>query len=266
MTKPHRSLFLIRAIMGLLLPFLAATGLKAAETRAAVAANFTLAAKEIGNAFEKETSHRVMFSFASTGQLYTQISHGAPFDLFLAADQDRADKTVANGLAVPDSRFTYALGRIALYSNTLGGSVSAETLLNTEVRKIAIANPATAPYGAAAVTALRRLGFHEQLQGKLVFGANIAQAFQFVHTRNAELGIIALSQIATSRDGARWIIPEDLYPPIAQDAVLLKRGADNEAAKAFMAFLKGAEALAIIRKYGYGSPEQNATPNHEAKP
>jgi len=226
---------------------------QAGEARVAVAANFTDAAREIGHLFEQETGHTATFSFGSTGTLYTQISQDAPFDVFLAADQKRPERAEAEGYAVPGSRFTYATGRIVLYSMDPDLVTGAETLKAGRFGKIAIANPATAPYGTAAVEAMKKLGVYDALESRIVQGNNIAQTYQFVETSNAELGFVALSQVAQHDTGSRWLVPDNLYTAIAQDAVLLKRGADNEAAKAFVAFLKGPEALKIKTKYGYGA-------------
>ncbi len=227
----------------------------AGEVKVAVAANFTEAAKEIGTLFEQATGHKAVFSFGSTGQLYTQISQEAPFEVFLAADQARPRKAADEGLAAGAAPFTYATGRIVLYS-TDPALVSGEaTLKQGRFEKLAIANPATAPYGAAAVAAMKALGVYDALSGKLVQGNNIAQTYQFVDTGNAELGFVALSQIAGKDGGSRWLVPETLYPVIAQDAVLLKQGAGNEAATAFIAFLMGPEARAVKEKFGYGAGE-----------
>jgi molybdate transport system substrate-binding protein len=225
----------------------------AGEVKVAVAANFTEAAKEIGAAFEQSTGHKAVFSFGSTGQLYTQISQDAPFELFLSADQERPKKTVEDGLAVADSLFTYATGRIVLFSTDSALVKGEATLKDGSFTKIAIANPVTAPYGAAAVEVMKKLGLYEALEAKLVRGNNIGQTFQFVDTGNAELGFIALSQIVGKEGGSRWVVPEEFHTPIAQDAVLLKKGAENEAARAFLTFLKGAEARKVIAKYGYGA-------------
>lgn len=231
-------------------------GAQAGEVRVAVAANFTQAAKEIGALYERASGNKVLFSFGSTGQLFTQISQGAPFEVFLAADEARPKRAVEEGLAVKGSRFTYATGRIVLYSRDDGLVQGQETLKAGRFAKLAIANPATAPYGAAAVQAMRRLGLYDVLKPKLVQGNNIAQAYQFVASGNAELGFVALSQVADQGQGSRWLVPETLYEPIAQDAVLLTRGAESQAARAFLAFLRGEQARAVKQKYGYGPGEQ----------
>lgn len=224
---------------------------EAATTWVAVAANFTEAAQEIAAAFEEKTGDTAELSFGSTGTLYTQIEQGAPFEVFLAADDTRPQRALDEGLAVEGSGFTYAIGRIALYSRDEGFVAGPETLEASSFQKLAIANPATAPYGAAAVAVMKELGVFEELEPRLVQGTNIAQAYQFVETGNVALGFVALSQIVGSGRGSRWLVPQDLHEPIRQDAVLLKTGEDSEAARSFLEFLKGPEAAAIIAKYGY---------------
>jgi len=231
---------------------IAAPVAQAGTTSVAVAANFSQAAREIGARFARDTRHQAVFSFGSTGQLYTQISQGAPFDVYLAADQARPARAVDDGYAVPGSRFTYATGRLVLFSKDPDLVEGMHTLEETRLTRIAIANPATAPYGAAAVEVLNRLGLYDRLAGRLVRGNNVAQAYQFVETGNAELGFVALSQTAGDDAGSRWIVPERLHAPIAQDAVLLERGADKPAARAFLKFLKGPRAQAVKSAYGYG--------------
>ncbi|WP_018700542.1 molybdate ABC transporter substrate-binding protein [Amorphus coralli] len=226
----------------------------AGQARVAVASNFTDAARRIAAAFEAQGDHTVTLSFGSTGQIFTQIAQGAPFDAFLAADQTRPERAVAEGLAVAGSRFTYASGRLALYSADPGLVTGETTLARGTFDKLAIANPETAPYGAAAIETMEALGVLDAIRPKLVRGANIAQTYQFVATGNAELGFVALSQIAASEGGSRWIVPETLHAPIAQDAVLLSEAADRQAAIAFLAFLKGPDARAIIAGFGYGVP------------
>ena len=239
-------------LLGLLLAALPA---RAGETLVAVAANFTAAANEIAAAFAAETGHTVKYSFGATGQLYAQISQGAPFEAFLAADAERPALAVEKGFAVSGSRFTYALGKLVLWSADPGLVDNDGAVLRSgTVRRVAIANPVTAPYGAAAVAALKALGVYQTLVPTLVQGSNIAQTYQFVATGNAQLGFVALSRVQVALDprGSRWIVPDQLYPPIRQDAVLLKRGADNDAARAYVEFLRGTTARAIIERYGYG--------------
>ena len=222
------------------------------DARIAAAANFRDAAIEIGNAFEAATAHQVVFSFGSTGQLYAQIAQGAPYDVFLAADQERARMSVKAGFAVAGSQFTYAQGRIVLFSMDVDLVAGPETLRGGEFAKLAIADPALAPYGVAAVEALKNLGSYERVEARIVRGLNVAQAFQFVYSGNAGVGLVALSQVARLSRGSQWLVPDSLHPPIAQDAVLLRRGISNPVASAFLAFLRGPEADAVRNRYGYG--------------
>ncbi|KQX18021.1 MULTISPECIES: molybdate ABC transporter substrate-binding protein [unclassified Sphingomonas] len=228
--------------------------LLAAETQVAVAANFSEPAKAIAAAFERATGHKAVLAFGASGAFYTQISHGAPFEVFLSADAERPTKADQDGLAVSGTRFTYAIGKLVLYS-TIPGTVDASgaVLKKGGFDKIAIADPATAPYGAAAVETMRSLGVYDRLKPKIVTGSSIAQAYQFTSTGAAQLGFVALSQVIVIPGGSRWIVPAKLHAPIDQQAVLLKTGAQNPAAKAFLAFLKGPTALAIIRRYGYAT-------------
>jgi molybdate transport system substrate-binding protein len=223
----------------------------AAETHVAVAANFTAAAKEIAAAFKQKTGNDAVLSFGSSGQFYNQIKQDAPFDVFLSADDARPKKLAGEGLGVPASVFTYAVGKLVLWSKSPDLVKGEETLKAGKFDKIAIANPVGAPYGAAAVETMKALKLDETLKPKVVQGNNIAQTFQFVNTGNAELGFVALSQVAGKAEGSRWLVPQTLYTPIRQDAVLLKKGAGNAAAKAFLEFLKGPEARKVIEKYGY---------------
>ncbi|ABQ70756.1 molybdenum ABC transporter, periplasmic molybdate-binding protein [Rhizorhabdus wittichii RW1] len=226
--------------------------LLAAETQVAVAANFTEPAKAIAAAFEKATGHKALLAFGASGGFYTQISHGAPFEVFLSADADRPARAEQEGLAVPGTRFTYAVGRLVLYSATPGlVDAHGAVLKRGGFDRIAIADPATAPYGLAAVETMRRLGVEAALKPKIVTGSSIAQAYQFASTGAAQLGFVALSQVVAVRGGSRWIVPTGFHAPIEQQAVLLRTGEKNPAARAFLAFLKGRTALAIIRRYGY---------------
>jgi molybdate transport system substrate-binding protein len=225
----------------------------AGETNVAAAANFTDAASEIAEVFKEKTGHEAILSFGSTGQLYTQITQQAPFEVFLAADDERPKKAIEEGFAVPGSQFTYAIGTLVLWSQDPDLVQGEETLKKGDFTKIAIANPEAAPYGAAAVQTMTALGVFDQLAPKIVQGNNISQTLQFVDTGNAELGLVALAQVARSDEGSRWIVPEDLHVPIRQDAVLLQKGADSAAAQAFIDFLRGPDAAPIIAKYGYGT-------------
>src|ERR1700729_568720 len=221
-------------------------------THVAVAANFTEPAREIAALFKQKTGHEAVLIFGASGAFYTQITHGAPFEVFLSADEERPRLAIENGFAVPDSRFTYAIGKLVLWSRVVDVTNGEAALKAANFRKLSIANPASAPYGTAAVETMKALGVWDAIERKLVQGNSIAQAFQFIDTRNAELGFIALAQLYGVRGGTRWIVPEKLHSPIRQDAVLLKKGADNEASKAFLAFLRGPEARAVIERFGYG--------------
>jgi molybdate transport system substrate-binding protein len=235
---------------GLFAAALVVTPVSAAETNVAVAANFTDAAKEIAAAFKTKTGHDAVLSFGSSGQLYTQITQDAPFQILLSADSERPKKAVDDGFGVADSRFTYAVGKLVLWSKDAAFVKGEDTLKTGSFTKISIANPTAAPYGAAAIEAMKALNLYPTLEPKIVQGNSIAQAFQFIDSANAELGFVALSQVQ-GKGGSQWLVPQSLYKPILQDAVLLKKGADNEAARAFIAFLKGPEAKAIIQKFGY---------------
>jgi molybdate transport system substrate-binding protein len=223
----------------------------AATCNIAVAANFTEPAREITQLFESRTGHKVMLSFGSTGQFYAQMTQAAPFEAFLSADESTPKRLVDGGLAVADSLFTYAVGKLVLFSGRTGLVTGERSLRDPKFTKIAIANPLTAPYGAAAVETMKALGVSEALSGKIVQGTDIAQTFQFVDTGNAEVGFVALSQVIMRQGGSRWVVPANLYRPIRQDAVLLGNGAENGAAKAFLAFLKDPQANGVIEKFGY---------------
>ncbi|ABD86278.1 molybdate ABC transporter substrate-binding protein [Rhodopseudomonas palustris] len=241
----------LKLALGVALACVAGNSAFAAQTNVAVAANFTDAAKEIAAIFKAKTGHEAVLSFGASGQFYTQITQDAPFQVFLSADNERPKKLVDDGLGVPGSNFTYAVGKLVLWSKAPGVVKGEETLKASSFAKLSICNPVAAPYGAAAVEAMKALKLYDTLKPKLVEGANITQAYQFVQTGNAEVGFVALSQVVNDKDGSRWMVPQSLYSPILQDAVLLKKGASNEAATAFIAFLKGPEARAIIEKYGY---------------
>lgn len=243
-----------RPVAGVLLSLLlvAAGPALAGEAQVAVAANFTEPAKEIAAQFQKATGHTASLSFGSSGQFYTQIANGAPFEVFLSADVERPQKAEADGLAVAGTRFTYATGRLVLYSRTPGVvDARGAVLKGGRFDKLAIADPKTAPYGVAAIETMRKLAVYDAIQPKLVQGTSITQAYQFVQTGAAELGFVALSQVVNEKGGSRWIVPAANHTPIDQQAVLLKTGADDPAAKAFLDFLKTPAAKAIIRRYGY---------------
>ena len=224
----------------------------AAETKVAVAANFTEPAKEIAAKFEAASGHKVTLSFGSSGQFYTQIANGAPYEVFLSADSERPTKAEADGLAVAGTRFTYATGRLVLFSKTAGLVDAKGAVLKTgKFEKLSIADPKAAPYGQAAVETLTKLKLYDALKPKIVTGSSITQAYQYVQTGAAELGFVALSQVINEKGGSRWVVPAADHTPIDQQAVLLKTSANNDAAKAFLLFLKGKEAKAIIKRYGY---------------
>lgn len=228
----------------------------AGDLAVAVAANFTAPAKALAAAFTAETGDSVDLSFGSTGQLYAQIGQGAPFEIFLAADTARPQRTVADGLGVAGSVFTYAVGQLVLWSADPGLVDAQGAVLKTGgFSHIAVANPETAPYGAAAMELMDALGVLEELRSKIVMGTNVNQTLQFVATGNAELGLVARSQISADAGGSTWVPPRDLYAPIYQGAVLLKTGEDNLVAKAFLAYLKSPQALEIIEGFGYGLPD-----------
>ena len=224
----------------------------ASEVSVAVAANFVEPARAVAEAFHTATGDTALISPGASGQLFTQISHGAPYEVFLSADAERPQALVAGGYAVGQSRFTYAVGRLALYSTT-PGLVDGQGLVlkRPDLRTVAIADPAVAPYGVAAEETMRKLGAYDALKPKIVKGASIAQAYQFVATGAAEIGFVAQSQIVPVKGGSRWLVPEALHAPIEQQAVLLKAGANDPAARAFLDFLKTPAARTIISRYGY---------------
>jgi len=225
------------------------------EVQVAVAANFTAPMQVIAAVFEKDTGHKAQLAFGSSGKFYAQIKNGAPFQVLLSADGEIPAKLEREGAAVPGTRFTYAIGKLALWSATEGMvDDKGEILKKGSYAHLAIANPKLAPYGAAAIETLKNLGVLEAVQAKFVQGENIAQTYQFVDSGNAELGFVALSQITKDGKlikGSAWIVPSKLHAPIRQDAVILTTGKDNPAAGALMNFLKSAKAKGIIRAYGY---------------
>ena len=223
----------------------------------AVASNFAPAARQIGTQFEAETGHRVVLVAGSTGKHYAQIRKGAPFDLFFAADSHRPALLEEEGFGVPGSRFTYAVGKLVLWSSKPDRPVAgAEALESQEFRYLAIANPKLAPYGQAARQVLVSLGIWEALQGRLVFGENVGQAFHFVSSGNAELGFVALSQLSRSssaiQPGSHWRVEVDLYDPIEQQALLV---VESSAAQSFVDFVKSARGRSLIESFGYRTPQ-----------
>ena len=228
----------------------------AGEIQVAVAANFAEPMKTIAEEFQKAAGHRALLSLGSTGKFYAQIVNGAPFDVFLAADVETPARIEREGLAISGSRFTYAIGRLALWSaNPNFVDDRGEVLKKGQFNHIALAAPKLAPYGAAAVEVLEKLGLGVALRPKFVQGENIAQTHQFVATGNAQLGFVALSQVYLDgklKSGSGWIVPAEFHAPLRQDAVILSRAANNPAAPALIRFLKGARARAIIESHGYG--------------
>ena len=239
----------------IILGLLSAQPAFAGEVSVAVAANFTDATRDIVPLFEKATGDTVKVSFGSTGKLYSQIENGAPFEVFLAADSKRPQKAEAAMLAVSGTRFTYAFGKLFLWSAQGSAWSDGEAWLKKgRFRHLAIANPGTAPYGLAARQVMQHIGMWDSVQGKLVQGDSIAQTFQFVASGNAQAGFVAGSQVQAWKagKGSVWRIPQAYYEPIEQQAVLLNRSGDNPAARAFLEFLKSDAARAVIVRYGYG--------------
>ena len=238
----------------LLLASLAAPAF-ADEVKVAVAANFTAPMQKIAAEFEKDTGHKALVSTGATGAFYAQIKNGAPFEVFLSADDETPAKLEAEGAGVKGSRFTYAIGKLVLWSAKPGFvDAKGEVLKKGDFAKLSLANPKTAPYGSAALEVMKKLGVQEALQPKIVQGENISQAFQFVSTGNAELGFVALSQVwenGALKSGSAWVVPADQYSTIRQDAVLLANGAGKPAAAALLKYLQGDKAKAVIKSYGY---------------
>ena len=225
------------------------------EVTVAVAANFTAPMQKIAQMFEADTGHKATLSFGATGKFYAQIANGAPFDVFVAADDTTPAKMEQENRTVANTRFTYAIGRLVLYSAQPGYvDDKGEVLKTGDFKHIAIANPKLAPYGLAAQQTLQKMGVLDKLQPRFVMGENIGQTYQFVASGNAPLGFVALSQVMADgkiSQGSAWVVPADLHDPIRQDAVVLQRAAHNPAAKALAQYLQGDKARAVIRAYGY---------------
>ncbi len=228
---------------------------QAGEVSVAVAANFTGPMEKMAPAFEKATGHKALVAYGTVGKFYAQIKNGAPFEVLVSADDETPIRLEKDGLALPASRFTYAIGKLVLWSAKPGlVDDKGEVLRRGDFRHLAIANPKVAVYGAAAAEAMAKLGVDKALEPRLVYGENITQAYQFTATGNAELGFVALSQIYRDGQyaaGSYWMVPPALYPQIRQDAVLLTRGKDNPAAAALLAYLKTDAARQVIRNHGY---------------
>jgi len=227
----------------------------ASEVRVAVASNFTAPMKVLAREFEQATGHKTALSFGATGQFYAQIKNGAPFDVLLSADDTTPARLAQEGLAQAESRFTYAIGRLVLWSRRPDLVDREGTVLRTSrFQRLAIANPKLAPYGAAAMEVLNSMGLAVTLAPKIVEGANIGQAYQFVASENAELGFVALSQVSENgrmREGSGWVVPTSLHAPIQQDAILLAPGRDQASALALLRFLRSERAREVITSFGY---------------
>lgn len=250
----RRGVFLLRGLAAILGGL--AGPAQAAEVRVAVAANFAGPLAKIGEAFTAATGHQLLVSAGATGKFHAQIQAGAPFEVLIAADDETPRKLVAEGFAVAGSNFTYAIGKLVLWSAKPGFvDGDGQVLAGKAFEHLAIANPKIAPYGAAGLEVLKARGLLDAVVPKLVTAESIAQAYQFVVTGNAELGFVALSQAAVpgqAVQGSYWLVPPALYGEIRQDAVLLKNGEKNAAARALLDYLKSAPAKAIIESYGYG--------------
>jgi molybdate transport system substrate-binding protein len=245
-----RPFHIIAALLGALLPVAS----QAADVHVAVAANFTKPMQAIAERFQQDTGHRAVLAFGSTGKFYAQIRNGAPYEVLLSADESTPARLESEGQGVAGSRFPYAFGTLVLWSAREGYVKDQSTLSQQSYRHLAIANPKTAPYGAAAMETLEKLGLTESARGRFVQGENIAQTHQFAATGNAEMGFVALSQVIDHGEigqGSGWIVPADFHAPIRQDAILLNKGRDNPAAQALLDYLKGPQAAEVIQAYGY---------------
>ena len=243
-----------RFLLSLIFFSLAVTPALAEQVLVAVAANFVPPFREVAMEFEKTTGHTVQVASGSSGNFYAQIKNGAPFDVFFSADNERPKLLEDEGLGVKGNRFTYAIGRLVLWSPDPNLVKGEDTLRVESFKHLAIANPKTAPYGVAAMQAMQKLGVWESLQPRLVMGENLGQTMGFIESGNAELGFLALSQVLDPKmkgKGGRWDVPIILHEPIQQDVVLLTKGKDNPAAKALMEFMGKLQATAIIERYGY---------------
>ncbi|SPH18452.1 Molybdate-binding periplasmic protein [Defluviimonas aquaemixtae] len=237
----------------LLVLILLALPARAETALIAVATNFKPVAERLADAFEEETGHEIRLSTGATGKLAAQISLGAPFDAFLAADATTPATLEEMGAAVAGTRFTYSIGRLVLWSPDPDADFSDLARFFASAKHVAIANPELAPYGKAAMECIENLGFHDLLNNKIVRGENIGQAFALVHGGAADAGFVAASSLRPKPPGgAEWPVPEELHSPIRQDAVLLASGAENAAASAFLAYLRSPGAVALIESYGYG--------------
>ncbi|WP_374342258.1 molybdate ABC transporter substrate-binding protein [Azonexus sp.] len=246
----------MKRLAALTIALLAAVAARADDVQVAVAANFTGPMQVIAALFERDTGHKARLSFGATGKFYAQIANGAPFEVLLAADDETPARLVREGHGIAGSPYTYAIGKLVLWSAKPDlVDAQGDILKKGGFKHLALANPKTAPYGAAAMQAMGRLGVAETLKPLFVQGENISQTQQFVSTGAADLGFVAYSQVIRNGaigNGSGWLVPENLYDPIRQDAVILARGKDKPAAAALLAFLKGDKAKEVIRSFGYG--------------
>ncbi len=235
------------------------------EVSIAAAADLQFAMEDLASQFEKATGDTLHVTYGSSGNFFSQLQNGAPFDLFFSADIEYPKKLQNAGLAEPGSIFPYAVGRIVIWtpanSKLDPASQTWSVLLDASVSKIAIANPGHAPYGRAAVAAMQAAGIYEKVKAKLVFGENISQAAQFVQSANAQAGIVALSLAISPamKDGKRWEIPADSYPPLEQAVVMLKNAGHKEAARAFLEFVKSEPGHATLARYGFAIPQAGSS-------
>jgi molybdate transport system substrate-binding protein len=244
----------VSTMFAALIAFAFAGTTSADEIQVAVAANFTAPMQKIAADFEKDTGHKAQLAFGSTGKFYAQIKNGAPFEILLAADDETPTKLGKENAAVPASQFTYAIGKLVLWSAKPAiVDANGEVLKKGGFNHIAVANPKLAPYGAAAMETMKALGVADALQPKIVTAENIAQTYQFISSGNALLGFVALSQVLKDGkiEGSAWIVSAKLYQPIRQDAIILEKGKGKPAAEALMKYLKGDKARAVIKSYGY---------------
>ncbi len=250
-----RKAAIVLAALGLVLPGIGSARAAPASVAVAVAANFAAPMQRIAVAFEKDTGHKAQLAVGSTGRFYAQVKNGAPFEVLLSADDQTPARLEREGLAVAGTRYTYAVGRLALWSRQPGVvDPQGEVLKSGAYTRLAVADPKLAPYGAAAIEVLQQRGLLQAVAPKLVQGENIAQAYQFVASGNAQLGFVAWSQVVVDgqlTQGSAWKVPATLHTPLRQDAVLLARGQGNPAATALLAYLRSDKARAIIASFGY---------------
>ncbi|HEY2545963.1 MAG TPA: molybdate ABC transporter substrate-binding protein [Candidatus Acidoferrum sp.] len=253
-------------IVALTLALLSVAAARAQEVRVAAAADLKFAMQDLGAQFEKQSGTKVDVTYGSSGNFFSQMQNGAPFDVFFSADIDYPRRLESAGLAEPGTLYEYAVGRIAIWTPADAkvdvARLGWKTLLDASVQKIAIANPEHAPYGRAAVAALQKAGIYEQVKAKLVYGENISQAAQFVQSGNAQTGIVAMSLAVSPgmNGGKRWDIPADMYPPIEQAAIVLKAAKNKDGARAFLDFVKSEAGRTTLSKYGFTFSASGAAP------